>query len=174
MKRIEEVKKILNQQRTEGFGGVEYALDEDSIEETARQICQLFPQPLTDEGLREKIQNVVAFWIANERFGFGDITQEDWNGLTECDKQSIWQNAEVLSSQILALLQQRVEQERERIKRSFIKYLTVDSETQDARRKEFNQAIFNAKEGWAVFCGTDLAMVMEKLDKALSDNKEGE
>ncbi len=48
----------------------------------------------------------------------------------------------------------------------FLKYLTEDSETKDARRKEFNQAIFNAQEGWAVFNGTDLEMVMAKFDKA--------
>jgi len=52
----------------------------------------------------------------------------------------------------------------------FLKYLTEDSETQDARRKDFNQAIFNAKEGWAVFNDTDLDMVMEKFDKAIKDN----
>ena len=51
----------------------------------------------------------------------------------------------------------------------FLKYLTEDSETQDARRKDFNQAIFNAKEGWAVFNGTDLDMVMEKFDKAVKE-----
>ncbi len=49
----------------------------------------------------------------------------------------------------------------------FLKYLTQDSEQQDRRRKESNQAIFNAKEGWAVFNGTDRDMVMEKIDKAV-------
>ena len=56
----------------------------------------------------------------------------------------------------------------------FIKYLTVDSETQDARRKDFNQAIFidpNAKMfgGHQVFNGTDLDMVVGKFDKAAKD-----
>jgi len=51
----------------------------------------------------------------------------------------------------------------------FLKYLTVDSETKDARRKDFNQAIFNAKAGSAIFCRTDLDMVMEKFDKALKE-----
>jgi len=51
---------------------------------------------------------------------------------------------------------------------NFMNYLTVDSDTQDARRKDFNQAIFDAKEGWAVFNDIDLDMVMEKLDKALA------
>ena len=58
-------------------------------------------------------------------------------------------------------------QEKEKLRKAFIHNLTFDSVTQDARRKEFNQAIFDAKEGWAVFNGTDLDMVMEKFDKAL-------
>ncbi len=65
-----------------------------------------------------------------------------------------------------------VAEERERIKKSFLKLLTVDSETQDARRKEFNQAIFMPDDGafhagCQVFSGTDLGMVMEKFDKAI-------
>ena len=60
------------------------------------------------------------------------------------------------------------------LRAAFLKYLTVDSETQDGRRKEFNQAIFidpNDKMfgGKQVFNGTDLDMVMEKFDKALKD-----
>ncbi len=51
----------------------------------------------------------------------------------------------------------------------FLKYLTTDSETKDARRKEFNRAIFNAKEGWAVFYETDLDMIMERFDKAVKE-----
>lgn len=51
----------------------------------------------------------------------------------------------------------------------FLKYLTIDSSTQDARRKEFNQAIFDAEKGWAVFNGTDLDMVMGKFDKAIKE-----
>ena len=44
----------------------------------------------------------------------------------------------------------------------FIKYLSQDSQTQDMRRKEFNQAIFIEPSdkffgGRAVFNGTDLA-----------------
>ena len=56
--------------------------------------------------------------------------------------------------------------EMEKLRVLFLKRLTIDSETQDARRKDFNQAIFDAKEGWAVFNGTDLDMVMEKFDAA--------
>ena len=54
------------------------------------------------------------------------------------------------------------------IRKLFIKYLTQDSETRDARRKEFNQAIFDAQKGFANYCQTDLDMVLEKFDKALA------
>lgn len=57
----------------------------------------------------------------------------------------------------------------EKLRVVFLTHLTVDSEITDARRKEFNQAIFNAKEGWAVFNNTDLDMVMEKFDKAIKE-----
>ena len=60
--------------------------------------------------------------------------------------------------------------ERDRIRCSFLKYMTEASETKDARRKEFNQAIFDPT-GYAVFSGTDLDMVMAKLDKALGGEK---
>ena len=53
------------------------------------------------------------------------------------------------------------------LREQFLKCLTVDSRTGDARRKEFNQAIFDADEGFANFSGTDLDMVMGKFDKAV-------
>ena len=58
-----------------------------------------------------------------------------------------------------------------RMKQLFLGYLTVDSDTRDRRRKDYNQAIFDDEKGFAVFNGTDLDMVMEKFDMAL---KEGE
>ncbi len=57
--------------------------------------------------------------------------------------------------------------DREELRKLFLHFLTVDSECKDARRKDFNQAIFNAQEGWACFNDTDLDMVMEKFDKAV-------
>jgi hypothetical protein len=51
----------------------------------------------------------------------------------------------------------------------FLKYLTVDSETQDRRRKEYNQALFNAQQGYQCFNDTDLDMVMEKFYRALGE-----
>lgn len=49
----------------------------------------------------------------------------------------------------------------------FVRLLTVDSDTRDRRRTAFNQAIFDAERGHAVFNGTDLDMVMDKFDKAI-------
>lgn len=57
----------------------------------------------------------------------------------------------------------------ERLREEFLKGLTVDSETRDRRRKEFNQAIFDAERGYAIFNGTDLGMVMEKFDQAVKE-----
>jgi len=54
-----------------------------------------------------------------------------------------------------------------KLREAFLHYLTFDSETNDARRREFNQAIFDPDQGWACFNGTDLDMVMAKFDKAV-------
>lgn len=51
----------------------------------------------------------------------------------------------------------------------FIKALTVDSESQDARRRGFNQAIFNAETGRAIWTSTDLDMVLTAYDKATKE-----
>lgn len=56
--------------------------------------------------------------------------------------------------------------DREALRAMFLHLLTTDSATNDRRRKEFNQAIFNADEGWAIWSSTDLDMVMDKFDKA--------
>lgn len=53
----------------------------------------------------------------------------------------------------------------------FLRLLTEDSETHDRRRKEFNQAIFDAERGFACFNGTDLGMVMEKFERAVRNLK---
>ena len=44
----------------------------------------------------------------------------------------------------------------EELRKAFVKRLTTDSPHHDARRKDFNQAIFDAEEGFACFSGTDL------------------
>lgn len=60
------------------------------------------------------------------------------------------------------------------VKPQILKYLTEDSETKDARRKDFNQAIFDSKEGWQIFCNTTLDMVMTAVHKAIAALKSGE
>ena len=55
----------------------------------------------------------------------------------------------------------------ERLRAEFLRMLTEDSVTKDRRRREFNQAIFRAPEGYAIWSSTDLDMVMEKFDKAV-------
>ena len=57
----------------------------------------------------------------------------------------------------------------EELRKAFVKRLTTDSPPHDARRKDFNQAIFDAEEGFACFSGTDLNMVLEKFDAAVRD-----
>ena len=54
-----------------------------------------------------------------------------------------------------------------RLREEFVRLLTVDSETKDRRRREFNQAVFNAEQGWAIWSSTDLDMVMQKFDRAV-------
>ena len=60
----------------------------------------------------------------------------------------------------------------EKLRELFLFYLTTDSETHDARRKDFNQAIFDAEEGFACWSRTDLDMVMDKFDRAVKEMPE--
>ena len=53
-----------------------------------------------------------------------------------------------------------------RLRAEFLRLLTEDGPTHDRRRKDYNQAIFNAEHGWAIWTSTDLEMVMSKFDKA--------
>lgn len=60
----------------------------------------------------------------------------------------------------------------EQLRELFIKRMTVDSETQDRRKRDFNQAIFNFNEdgsAYQVFCETDLDMVLQCFDDAVKD-----
>jgi hypothetical protein len=62
----------------------------------------------------------------------------------------------------------------DKFREMFLKRLTEDSESQDRRRKGFNQAIFDIDEGYAIFNGTDLSMVMTAFDDAVKDMKRSE
>lgn len=57
------------------------------------------------------------------------------------------------------------------LRKLFLNRLTVDSKSMDMRRRDFNQAIFDANDGAACFYGIDLDMVMEKFDFAIDDYK---
>jgi hypothetical protein len=57
------------------------------------------------------------------------------------------------------------------LREEFLRLLTVDSETKDGRRKEFNQAIFDADRGYAIWTSLTLDMVMGKFDKAVRNLK---
>ena len=57
----------------------------------------------------------------------------------------------------------------EELRKAFVKRLTVDSPHHNAPRKEFNQDIFDAEEGFACFNGTELDMVLEKFYAAVRD-----
>jgi hypothetical protein len=73
-----------------------------------------------------------------------------------------------------ALVEVQVEQQRKvlaGLKAEFLRLLTEDSETNDRRREEYNQAIFDGERGFACFNGTDLSMVMEKFDRAVRNLK---
>lgn len=57
----------------------------------------------------------------------------------------------------------------EELRAAFMKRLTVDSARNDRRGRGYNQAIFDAEEGWARFNGTDLGMILDKFDAAVAD-----
>lgn len=60
----------------------------------------------------------------------------------------------------------------QKLRNCFIKRMTVDSETQDRRRKDYNQAIFRdygRGEHNQVFCDTTMEMVLDCFDNAVKD-----
>jgi hypothetical protein len=59
----------------------------------------------------------------------------------------------------------------QKLREEFLRFLTEDSEVKDGRRKEFNQAIFDAERGYAIWTDLTLDMVMGKFDKAARNLK---
>ncbi len=63
----------------------------------------------------------------------------------------------------------------EELREFFIKRMTIDSETTDRRRKDYNQAIFHfwddepEKGSYMVWTETTLEMVMQCFDNAVKD-----
>ncbi len=54
------------------------------------------------------------------------------------------------------------------LREEFVRLLTTDSETTDARRSDFNQALF-MENGRPVWTKTTLGMVLDKFDKAIEN-----
>ena len=54
------------------------------------------------------------------------------------------------------------------LRAEFVRLLTKDGPTDDHRRKDYNQAIFDS-DGWPIWTGTTLHMVMEKFDRAVKN-----
>jgi len=167
MNRIEEVKKITHPDCYYHHFGKSCPEDIkdrlfyncDKCEEEARQICQLFPQPLPDEGLREEAYSIVGnFWCElnedMEELKKNGWTDEEWCSILALTKMKF-------SKEILTLfqswheqkckeceydpqaemfgwlidhgwtppgeLQQRIEQERERIESWLYEWLGLES-----------------------------------------------
>lgn len=62
----------------------------------------------------------------------------------------------------------------EELRQLFIKRMTVDSDTRDRRRKDFNQAIFHYEDDeygqtYPVYNGMDMDMVLKCFDDAAKD-----
>lgn len=54
------------------------------------------------------------------------------------------------------------------IKKSILHYLCDDwNNHKKGKAHKENQAIFDREGGWAIYCGTDLKMVMEKVVKGI-------
>jgi len=110
MNRIEEVKKILQTNTEGGY----FLRTEENFNCVARQIddyyCRLFPQPLTDKELREKIADKFRAEIVTIGISVEDAKTGQMWGF----------DAERLSRIALALLQPKIEEakreERERVK----------------------------------------------------------
>lgn len=71
--------------------------------------------------------------------------------------------------------QQRIQIEKERVdalRELFIKRMTVDSESQDKRRRDYNQAIFGLKadgSSYPIWNYIDIDMVLQCFDNAVKD-----
>jgi hypothetical protein len=57
----------------------------------------------------------------------------------------------------------------EELETEFIRLLTIEGPTQDKRRREFNQPLFDPETGWPVYSNTTLRMVMDKFAKAVKN-----
>lgn len=58
------------------------------------------------------------------------------------------------------------------LRNELLRFMTEDSETRDMRRKDYNQAIFDAETGYPIWTRTSLNMVLDKFDKAVRSIRE--
>lgn len=117
--------------------------------------------------------------------GFEMIAKDVFHGwcavcfCDECRKKGKSIKVELLNKMSYALRQvskEAYEKASKELRASFVKFLTVDSDHSDKRKKDYNQAIFMKSDeeyfdGKQVFNGTDLYMVLEKFDKAVNEFK---
>jgi hypothetical protein len=57
----------------------------------------------------------------------------------------------------------------DRLREEFVRLLTEDSETNDRRRKEYNQALFDPETGREIWTSLNLDMIMHTFDRAVKN-----
>jgi hypothetical protein len=57
----------------------------------------------------------------------------------------------------------------DKLRAEFVRLLTIDSETNDRRRKEYNQALFDPDTGREIWTSTSLDMIMHSFDRAVKN-----
>lgn len=101
------------------------------------------------------------------------MLMSDWDDLTETTAQSNGTIRDLRAPDShLARMERPMTDDAARdvitlLRAEFVRRLTVDSAHHDRRRRDYNQAIFNAEEGWAIWTGTTIDMVMSKFDDAV-------
>lgn len=169
----QSLREILYSFRKNG-GDLEYCVQQ--IRDDFRKAGYLPVEHKTEQAdLREAVGNILDFetslCLNPTEVGKDDCGNEtDSPACRDCQLE-----------QILSLFPEYVEVHLEvlgdELRAKFLEYLTIDSKTHDARRKDFNQAIFIDPEdkmsgGKQVFNGTDLDMIMGKFDKAKVDHNQ--
>lgn len=119
--RIEEVKKILD--KAYGFapitqmGEVPQRVFLSNTDGIARQICQLFPQPLTDEELREKAlltdEEIEDATNSLPTYAVADTPGHVGHGVYRDERDVMRAIAKAATDKALPLLQPKIEEESE-------------------------------------------------------------
>lgn len=99
----QELRGILEKYRKEATGTNIPKYRKEYQDSAIQAICQLFPQPLTDEALREMVIDGLH-WRGYEFIGQSDI---------HCEGILTQRSEEKIADQFLALLQQKIEEAKE-------------------------------------------------------------